>query len=120
MTTRSSSPRSTPARRASGSRRADVAMPYHAVERSDIFAMVGSSAASGFLQQPAPALESVLGDLSLMGIVWGPTPVAIITNRKDQQTFRRMVGEYLGELEIVAMTQRAVTVRYKNEEGRLE
>ncbi|MFC1572250.1 hypothetical protein ACFL6M_01500 [Candidatus Eisenbacteria bacterium] len=94
--------------------------PYKAIDRPSVFRTAEAPRRSRRLEAAAPTIGSLIQKLSLLGVIWGDQPVAIIADQSGNQTNYRTVGQFIGELEIIEITRRSVTLRYKDEEGRLE
>jgi hypothetical protein len=107
----------------SGQRRAESTKPYpyQAIDRTGVFRNMGPVDRGQRLGAAAPTIQSLLQDLTLVGVIWEEDePVAIIQEVGTGQTHYRKMGQFIGELEIVEITRSAATLRYKDEEGRLE
>lgn len=93
--------------------------PFKEIGRSGVFKSTPQQA-TGHLNAAAPSIQGLLDGLQLAGVIWKASPVAIIADRSTGQTFYREKGQFIEELEVVEITRSAVTLRYKDEEGRLE
>ncbi len=92
--------------------------PYEHIGRDGVFRAAPRRRRSR-LEAAAPTIQSLIGKLSLLGVIWGREPTAIIDD-ESRQTHYRQVGQFIGELEVIEITRSSVTLRYKEEEGRLQ
>ncbi len=94
--------------------------PYKAIDRRGVFETARRRESGQRLTEAAPTIENLMRQLALVGVIWNEEPQAIIADRAENQTHYRKVGQFIGELEVIEITRSAVTLRYKDEEGRLE
>ncbi len=67
------------------------------------------------VQKPAVTLNKLMANLSLMGIIGGKEPQAIIWDRKSKRTYYLKEGQYLDEIMIQEIKKGKVILKYKDE-----
>jgi len=84
------------------------------INAKDIFRPLAQSDA-GRTKPEVPA-EDVMANLSLLGVVSGENPQAIIENKKQKKTFFLRKGQTSGDLKLKEIETDSVTVIYNGEE----
>ncbi len=67
------------------------------------------------VQKPAVTLNKLMAALSLMGIIGGKEPQAVIWDRKSKRTYYLKEGQYLDEIMIQDIRKGKVILKYKDE-----
>ena len=67
------------------------------------------------VQRPAVALNKLMANLNLMGIVGGKEPQAIIWDRQSKRTYYLKEGQFLDEIMIQEIKKGEVILKYKDE-----
>lgn len=69
--------------------------------------------------EEGPKLEEVKGQLSLLGVVWGDAPQAIIEDKKEQKTYFLNKGGTFDDIEVRDILENKVILSYKGKQFEL-
>lgn len=97
-----------------------AAFPYKAIDRPDVFQANRRVQSSKRLETAGTTIRNLTKNLSFRGVIGNEEPEAIIFDKNSGNTHYRVVGQFIGELEIIEITRNSVTLKYKDEEERLE
>ena len=94
-----------------------------ALPEKDLFKFLDESTISAPSGASSPRriakLENILANYVLSGIIGGDQPQAVIEDKKEGKTYFLNVGDTLGDLRIVAITEGKVTVAVGDEQADL-
>ncbi len=85
----------------------------------DIFKGIEESPARGGGPARVASLDQIMGNYTLGGILGGDQPQAIIEDKQQSKTYFLNVGDTLGEIKIIAITDEKVTVAVGDEQADL-
>ena len=86
------------------------------IEKRDLFQAGLPTRGGPVANTSASTAEARFKDLTLVGIISGKNPQAIIEDKKDQKTYFLKTGESLGELRIEQILDEKVTLSYEGEQ----
>ncbi|NQT06340.1 MAG: hypothetical protein HQ575_02260 [Candidatus Omnitrophica bacterium] len=84
------------------------------INAKDLFRPLAQNDAGG--TKPVVPAEDVMSNLSLLGVVSGENPQAIIENKKQKKTIFLKKGQTSGDLKLKEIEADSVTVIYRGEE----
>jgi hypothetical protein len=82
------------------------------IRNRQIFASMSSS--PGLEKPVSPLNADILKDISLVGIISGDNPQAIIEDKKTQQTLYVTKGQYIGEIQVEDIQEGKIIINYQN------
>lgn len=79
----------------------------------------GNAASASQIQAPAAIDADIVKDITLVGILAGDNPQAVIEDKKTQKTFYLTKGQFIGEIQIDDILEGKVILNYRGQKYEL-